>query len=497
MIQKLKNNRIVFGVLLVLFVYFAMKMYFNIDSDFYHIATSGKWIVQHKTLQYINDQFVGDGYETIIQQWLYAVFLYETSKLGRFGVATFTFVQFIALFVVCYSFLRRFKLDKKTSCLTVMCALMLIETYVVCRPQMISLILLVLQLIAIENYRTQNNKKFLYCFPLIMLLEINLHGTFWIFHYLVILPYIVPFDKLLKQRTKVTDTNMAIKPFLLPILLMTVALFVNPYGYKMITCLFSSSSIADLDIIELQPITITSQYCVPTFISIVASAFLYSKKKMTSTTLYMSIGFILLELIAMRNLMFNVIIALFLVKDAMKDVDTNRFYKYLNDSLHPVLERIIITFGILIVIIFQYCQIAIGTKKLPEQQAIEYLQNAEDDLQNIKLYTGFNNGAYFLWEGVGKIYIQAKTEPYVKGVNGKKDITQEYIYLLKYSNNEGVQKFLKTYNFDYLYLTSDDHILQVYLENDEDYECVLQGDDVKVCKNYKEPEFYLYKKVKE
>lgn len=76
MINWIKENKCVFAFFVFVNISVVLNVLLRTETDFYHMAVSGKWIVEHRSIQYQNDQFILDGYDTVIQQWLYCVLIY-------------------------------------------------------------------------------------------------------------------------------------------------------------------------------------------------------------------------------------------------------------------------------------------------------------------------------------------------------------------------------------------------------------------------------------
>ena len=91
--------------------------------------------------------------------------------------------------------------------------------------------------------------------------------------------------------------------------------------------------------------------------------------------------------------------------------------------------------------------------------------------------------------------MQAKTEPYLQGVNHKKDVVTEYAYIDNFADKEGLENFLELYDFDYLYVPYNQTGLLLYLQMSSDYECVAEGNYGEVYNKYNVRSSCLFKKV--
>ena len=510
----IKANPLYLLLVSILLCFFTMEIWCNIDYDFYHMVLSGEWIVENKAIQYENTIFVEEGYKTIVQQWLYCIPLYLSySALGIVGVQLFVTIQFLALAFMIYKLLVLFKIDKRTA-VFVIAASMLVMGYVNCRPQMISLILFYAQLYVLEKHRQTGKTSILYLLPLFTLLEINLHCTFWVFHFVFILPYIVPCNKLFKAVFKrdvaaIEDTTVKIKPLIIPMLLMAASLFINPYGIDAITCLFFTSSLSLLSIVELQPIVFISEFSIYILGGFIIIAVLYNKKKLTSTTLYTALGTSLLTALVTRNVLFYSIAVVFLFKDLFKDVDMQRFYNYLHSG--KMMEKLSTAFShkacaavyaVGLLVALPCGSAAFAVKGATETDtcntplaAAEWLQENEPNLSSVRMFTETNAGSYFVFKGVGKVYLEPKSEPYVERVNGKKDIIKEFVFANQVGGSEAIHALIDEYDFDYLYVPFYLPVLQTALEANRNYECVFITETVTTLVDKDIPIYRIYKRI--
>ena len=511
----IKDNPLYLLIIGILLFQFGVEIWCGLDNDFYHICFSGKQTIDNKWVLYENTSFILDGFKTINQQWLYSVIIYLSyTALGLTGVQLFTTIQFLVLCIVIYKLLMLYNVDKRTAVL-IIAASMIIMSYVNCRPQMISLILIYAQLYITERYRQTGKTAILYLLPLLTLVQINVHSTFWIFHFIFILPYVVPFNTIVKmvfkKDTLIKDTVISVKPLIIPTVLMAVSLFINPYGIDAILCLFLASDLAYLEVTEMMQFGLFSIYAFYVVMGIVLAVVLYKQRKLTSTTLYIFTGTSLLYAMAIRNIIFYSIAVVFLFAELLKNINLNKFYDFVQgkkdgEATTKTQKQLIALMCGGIFILAAMTSIGVLTtrkeletgrdKPITPVSAVEYLRANEKDLSEIKLFAEVFSSSYFLHNGVGKVYMETKTEPLIEAINGKKDIINEYVFIEKYATKADIEAFLAEYNFDYLYIRYDLNALQLYLEMSEDYECVVTGETQALANGgYEVATYRLYKKV--
>lgn len=465
----------------IIFLFIAIQLYIlsisiwkYVSNDFFHLSNSGKLILEDSNNLYYNTSFVKQGYKTVIQQWLYDIPLYKAYEyMGMIGVSLFTTVQYAGLIYVVYKFFKLKGIDTTYALYGTLSIPFFLYSYLNCRPQMISLILFFLQFIAIEKYRASGKKAYLYTLPLLTLLQMNVHMTFWIFHFVFLLPYLVP--PIFLKRLK--DEHMNIKPFIIPMILMAGSLFINPYGFKGIMTLFYCKDITKLNITEMQPINVLSEE----FISIVVMSVLAVRryrKGMGSISLYFYAGTTVLLVLCYRNSIFFCIGAIMLLSDVIREVKQKLPQ---NEQLIKFARKFALIAGIVICSISSVLlcsdsfladnKINVVLVTLPED-CVSYIKQSEEHPEGIKMYTPFNYGSYFIWSGIGHIYMESKSEPYFYEINGQKDIISEYADIWECLESEKIKDFLNEYQFDYLLTDGNDKSLTIYLDTSSDYECV-------------------------
>ena len=72
-------------------------------------------------------------------------------------------------------------------------------------------------------------------------------------------------------------------------------------------------------------------------------------------------------------------------------------------------------------------------------KAIAYLEKHED--KDVKVFTEFNNGAYFEWSGY-RCFVDPRPELYFKKLNHKEDVFKEYQKLIKLQFRKQSMHFL-------------------------------------------------------
>ena len=113
--------------------------------------------------------------------------------------------------------------------------------YFVTRPQISTMINILLFLFILEMYAKNNNYKILFLLLPISILEINLHCSIWWILLIMTLPYIFEFKKINIHQLGITGNNNYKKRYLIYIdFLILVSSLINPYGIEAPLYLFKS-----------------------------------------------------------------------------------------------------------------------------------------------------------------------------------------------------------------------------------------------------------------
>ena len=520
--RSIGNDGIVFGCICMLIVAFLLRRIISgyFDNDFFHIATSGRWMAQHGIMRQ-NPFFVEDGYRTIIQQWLYALLLWFAYRGGGYyGVFLFTLIQVVLLCGIGYAYLRIRSIKPRLAGIgALLFGVSVLQLN--CRPEIISLLLFTAQMCVMEYDRKKQKKAVLYILPVLVLAEVNLHAAYAVFHFILLLPYLVPVHRLpicreLTEWCGIREEKSKANKFLLPILLMAAALFCNPYGIDAVLILLRSGNIRLLSIAELQPATILRGAIVLPVLGLLFMAIGIRFRKTRESTQLLYFGFLLPALVAEKNLLFFSIVLLAQWGDLFEDFSDTTFWSFLGKigkgylkvlaGLTAVLSAGLLLYGGLI-------RVGVTENGVPEfsngllphmtdtemypVNAIAYILENEEHPEELRIMNTFNSGSAFLWNGIGHVYLEPKTEPYLKSVNGQYDIISEYIYIGHAAPAEQIEAFLNKYHFDYVFCSPYMQGLRAYLDWSDAYECVVVSEctihDYEKETGNTEAAYYLYR----
>jgi hypothetical protein len=191
-------------------------------------------------IPYENPFITTAGQGIVIQNWLYCVivaFFYNNwESIGLWVLQT---IQLLLMFAVIFWFFNAKHSNNKIIIGFFACIILKVFYYTNLRPEMLTFILIVFEIIGIEKYLETNKKQWLLLLSFTTWLEINCHASYWIMHFVVILPYCVPaLPKIFEEDNEKPEKKIEVKDLILPLISMIALMFINPYGIKAILYVF-------------------------------------------------------------------------------------------------------------------------------------------------------------------------------------------------------------------------------------------------------------------
>ncbi len=433
-------------------------LYFKgLDNDIWYILSEGRYIVQNG-IYHIDPLSMHQGLQVVVQNWLSASIFWIIYDL--FGEMGLLFLVLICNFFICLLLYKICLLISERNyilslLLMFLCDVTLASHYIVSRPQVISFIILLGVIYALELYVKTENKKYLIWLPILSLLEANLHGSLWWMIFLFTLPYVIDSFNIKLLRTQ----GFKKRPLFIAIAIAFLVGFINPYGYKMITFIFTSygDKYMHLYINELLPFTFKNNLCKHMFITAGAIAFCYAffrEGHVRLRYLCLYAGTLLLGFMSVKGFSHFILVSFFPLAYFFKDILPNDFSE-LDQKIKNVIKALLILFSGCCFGAFLFLMIkAPDTVKLKhDAQDIMIFMQKEFNPNDVTMYSSFNNGGLVEFYGF-KPYIDPRAELYLKKNNKKDDIFKE-IYNLQY-RNISIKEFIEKYNFTHLLVQNTD-----------------------------------------
>lgn len=286
------------------------------DTDMLFLIATGREIVKNG-IPKTNVWSIDSGLGFIAQQWLYDILMCGLDRLGLPGFVMFLELELLLLCVLCVLLFRAEGLPWEAGLLPVLASSVFCRAYLfTVRPQVITLLLLILECLGLEYYRKSKQKRWLLLVPLSMLLEMNLHGSMWPFHFCILLAFLIPPFWMPKKYRKCEEKIQRLPVFIAG-LSMIPFMFLNPYGSDGVLYILKSWTAGTFryaNVPEMQaPSFLTSSGLA---ILILIGFLIYGilKGKVSGFAANLSAGFLFLSMAAVRNNMFLLIIIVFLIR---------------------------------------------------------------------------------------------------------------------------------------------------------------------------------------
>ena len=443
------------------------------DNDGWFILANGRYILEHG-IPYKNPFTWMKGLDVVLQQWAYSVVVYSIYQWFKVpGIFLFCCLLHVACMILFFKIAKLKQVDIKTALVLSSVMFLIGSSFLSIRPTFITVLLLLWQVYVLEQYRQDKKAWKLWQLILISLLEINFHAAIWPFHFVMLLPYLVPPIENIFVQFKPKDYS--IKPFLIVIPMMAAAGFLNPYRIDGIKYVFLSygKELKDAGIVELAAPSFQSSGLVFLLLLAVILCWiaLHREEKIDAPFFYILCGTAIMGTMHLRNLIYAYFgILLFLCEMVRQNKQTVKRMIYGNLVFAVFLGTIAFAWSGISGKVLDYKQ---DDDVYSPVKAIAYLDEHEE--KDVKVFTEFNNGAYFEWSGY-KCFVDPRPELYFKKLNHKADIFQEYQELITTTEPEKIDAFFDKYQCDYACISKNSS-LNLYLSMQENWEAVVSSEE--------------------
>lgn len=471
----------------------------GIDTDTWFILTNGRYILENG-FPTENPFTIHEGLSIVLSQPLTAVLEYLVYQ--AFSYAGLRMWVFAFGLLACFLTWKLSKACDKTKVAAI--PILLMTTFIlVCtdflsnRPMLLTISITLAEMLVLEDYQQHMRKRVLFWLPVLSLIQINVHSSLYVVLFLPVIAYLAQ-DMLLLGGTVIAHAKKSDSgleritgfflleraprlPLIAAVVAMPVVALINPYGYKALTYLFESydAATSGITIIELEKPYILSSYSVYWILVLIALCVWLCKRKekaVNSFHFFLCLGGLLAYPMAYRNLWLLFVFSLPLAVDMLAEC---------RDIMARLQKATIevVSLGKCLVLLGLYCGTlcmmispagTISDSQGTPTFAVSYLENyfAGVDKESLKIYTGFNNGAYMEWCGY-KTYIDARPELYQE-----QGIYEEYcdLYSGKISD---MSAFLEKYDFDALIVPGTKY-LDVELAHHSEYTLVYESSEYRI-----------------
>lgn len=456
-------KKINLGFLYILLpLFFFLYVNFSKETDIWFLFSHGRYILNNG-FPHLEFLTIHENLHFVMQQWAWSFVLYLLYHyLGSIGVILLVGIINILIIFFLYKLCMRICNNSYFSYLIVAIIDLLLElNFVTPRPQIFSLLLLL-----IVVYILERKDKSLFFLPVISLFLINFHASMWLMIFIICLPFVAEYI--------IRKDKYIFKLLLLMIISFLVG-FINPYTWEAMMYIFSSYGIELFNklIVEMRQFSLTGenyvvynsiQFLILFIIEIIT--IIFNVKKTSIHSIFLVLGLSIMAFLNLRNISLFLVCSLPYASIALKNrivIDYELKTKY------------IIIFLAIIPLLFSYKAYR-GTYILRDKETADVVNvlDTKYDKRKIKLFNDFNNGPYLEYKGY-RTYIDSRAEVFIKKINHKEDIFNEYFEVLIGKIN--YEKFINKYNFSVLIVTKDSNIYD-YLNNNSNFNTIYTKNNI-------------------
>ena len=489
------STKLFVGLFCPMFIFYILYLVScsPMQIDMYFMVASGREILTNG-IPYHNVWTIDSDSSIVLQQWSYDVILALLDKVGYLGFLSFVIVELAAFMILSFYFFRQGKNKRLFCTIGIGIALFITQAYTFSiRPELITLLLILIQCIVLDRYRDTGSRKWLAVLPVVMLVEINVHASMWPIHYAVILAYMVP--AFYTQSIKSNDVHSMWKGIIAASVCMFGIMFINPYGIDGILYVIRSY-IADtfkyVDIQEIMNTEIVSCWGAAIIVVCVLLFLCIKFRVLKSVTINIMLGFLTMAAMSPRNNMFLLIAVLFLWRD-LCDADFEvklDWRKDLKRSIIPVLLAADMFFAGLFGMrcpLFHIDYDRMLTTGVIFDIA-DYIE--QSDVEDPRVFTDMDAGSHLEYKGFKNVYIDSRPEIYTADFTGDNNILADFSRYAVWGftvpsirneksgitvTDDEMQMWLDSYDFDYLVICSEtEPYLAGYMSRNSDYRRVDQ-----------------------
>ena len=482
--MKNKKLYIVFSMLLIVIILMTVTKEMQNDT-FFTIAT-GEHILQ-------------EGYDNVDHltwhenlgfyklRWAFDVaiaFIYNT--FGFAGI--YAFVVIIASLTVLslFNILLKQKNNIVLSFIATVISMLLMTSNwsFTARGQIISYLLLLLEIYFIEKLISTKQKRYYIIFLVISALIVNFHASVWYMTIILVLPYLAEaiMHKIMKnknlEKSKIILEPISIKMLIIAILCLVLGSFISPIGTYTYTYMFKViGGISSTFISELQQTDIISSIGMILGLIVIDILMLATKSKMKLSDILLFFGLYFMAILARRNQAFLYLIGTIpvvrLITNFFETYDTENILEKVNNffSKNWVLgcTTIVIVIGLSSNMVTRIREKYVNEKKYPVG-AVNFIKE-NLDYKNLRIYNSFNYGSYLELSGI-PAFVDSRSEIFTEEFN---NVTILKDWLETSRGNVNYNDTFAKYEIDYA-IVEDKEIINTYISADENYEKVFDDE---------------------
>ena len=482
--MKNKKLYIVFSMLLIVIILMTVTKEMQNDT-FFTIAT-GEHILQ-------------EGYDNVDHltwhenlgfyklRWAFDVaiaFIYNT--FGFAGIYAFVVIIASLTGLSLFNILLKQKNNIVLSFIATVISMLLMTSNwsFTARGQIISYLLLLLEIYFIEKLISTKQKRYYIIFLVISALIVNFHASVWYMTIILVLPYLAEaiMHKIMKnknlEKSKIILEPISIKMLIIAILCLVLGSFISPIGTYTYTYMFKViGGISSTFISELQQTDIISSIGMILGLIVIDILMLATKSKMKLSDILLFFGLYFMAILARRNQAFLYLIGTIpvvrLITNFFETYDTENILEKVNNifSKNWVLgcTAMVLVIGLSSNMVTRIREKYVNEKKYPVE-AVNFIKE-NLDYKNLRIYNSFNYGSYLELSGI-PAFVDSRSEIFTEEFN---NVTILKDWLETSRGNVNYNDTFAKYEIDYA-IVEDKEIINTYISVDENYEKVFDDE---------------------
>ena len=450
----------------------------TLQNDTFYTIKIGEHIIENGGIDMMDPFSWHEGLEYTYPHWLYDVMIYLIySAGGMFGIYISTCIFSVLLGLAIFETNSKLVKNKFLSFIITLGVMYLLKDYIAARAQLVTFILFTIQLYFMEKLVNTNKKRYGIGLIVISVLIANLHVAVWPFMFILYLPYIDEYviaiieEKVAKKYGKKTREGYKIsiekrngtQYLIIVMVICAFTGFLTPLGTTPYTYLIKTmQGNTTQNINEHLPMTLINNEPILCTLILLMAILIFTKTKIRLTDLFMIGGLGLLMLYSKRqstmfaiigSITFNRLIYSWM-KSEGEDIDDKLI------SLFTTLFGGIIISSLTIILSMYFIKPKLKAKYVDEKTypvemsdyILEYFEENNIDLKDVRLYNEYNYGSYLLYRGI-PVFIDSRCDLYAPEYNGGRDIFMDFIK----SSNLSVwfEDIFKKYDINYVILYKD------------------------------------------
>ena len=461
-----------------------------LENDTFYIIKLGDFLVHHGVDKIDHYSWIANLPYTY-PHWLYDIFIYYIYYgFGYHGIYISTIVFFIFLiFIIYYVELKITKCEFLSLIFSIICVFRL-SMFAVARSQIISLSLFLLEVYFIHRLIKTGKNKYIIYLCIDSLLVANIHGTAWLFYFVLFLPFIGEYFVFLFGKNKIirnvyhlnqiSHSKIIIEkiPYFKKVMIGMFLSFLmgifTPshicYTYVFRIMMGNSQNI----LFEHLPLIVIEQPFFIVILLLLVISLIFTNVKVNLREIFMIGGLMLMSLMSSRHLSFFYTIGFIyisiIIYRALRLIGDNTFNILGDIFIHK--KSILCLFICFIIFVsgnqfYRHSKESYVLKKEYPVDAVYYIKN-NLDYRNIRLYNGYNYGSYLLFQDI-PVYIDSRCDLYLKEFNGMKYSIFDEMEDMEYY----YEKRFKKYNVSHVLLNKKEPFYLI-LDKDINYHILYE-----------------------